>query len=63
MSERNGAINAVAEKFKETSLASNGKKFKVINAEIQVWNSVMTYGSKESMGESTKLFTLDEKIL
>lgn len=63
MSERNGAINAVAEKFKETSLASNGKKFKVINAEVQVWNSVMTYGSKESMGESTKLFTLDEKIL
>ena len=38
MSERNGAINAVAEKFKETSLASNGKKFKIINAEV--WNSV-----------------------
>ena len=61
MSERNGAINAVAEKFKETSLASNGKKFKITNTEV--WNSVMTYGSKESMGESTKLFTLDEKIL
>ncbi|KAL7518609.1 hypothetical protein ACHAWX_003421, partial [Stephanocyclus meneghinianus] len=60
LSERNGAINAVAEKFKGTCLNGSGKNMEV--TDLQVWTSVMTYGFGESMGESTKIFTLDEKL-
>jgi type I site-specific restriction endonuclease len=60
LSERNGAINAVAEKFRDASLSVNGKNAKI--TDLNVWTSVMTYGSGESMGECTKLFTLEEKL-
>lgn len=60
MSERNGAINAIAEKFKDRSLQSIGKKLKVID--MMVWMSLITYGLGDSMGPSTKLFTVDGKI-
>jgi protein-arginine kinase activator protein McsA len=58
LSERNGAINAVAEKFKSESI--NMKEKKIID--LQVWQSVMTYGAGDTMGDSTKLFTLEQKL-
>eukprot|EP00804_Cyclotella_cryptica_P025558 CCRYP_002821-RD/>CCRYP_002821-RD protein AED:0.06 eAED:0.06 QI:49/1/1/1/1/1/7/146/1058 len=60
LSERNGAINAVAEKFKDACISMRGKNGQV--SDFDVWTSIMTYGSGESMGESTRLFTLDEKL-
>ncbi len=60
LSERNGAINAIAEKFKKESLITQGKKIKI--TDLHVWTSVMAYGGAESMGESTKLFSIQEKL-
>ncbi|KAL7536603.1 hypothetical protein ACHAXR_008142 [Thalassiosira sp. AJA248-18] len=60
LSERNGAINAVAEKFMSESLTMTGKKMEI--TDLQMWTSVMTYGAGENMGDSTKLFTLGEKL-
>ncbi len=60
LSERNGAINAIAEKFKKESLKVQGNKTKI--TDLHVWMSVMAYGVAESMGGSTKLFTIEEKL-
>eukprot|EP00978_Attheya_sp_CCMP212_P016587 scaffold43631_cov45-Attheya_sp.AAC.2 len=61
LSERNGAINAIAEKFAEVCLKTRGKKVTGVSDAL-VWTSVMTYGAGESMGEWTKLFTLEQKL-
>lgn len=60
LSERNGAINAVAEKFKSESLSIQGSRREI--TDLQVWTSVMTYGAGDTMGDCTKLFTLEEKL-
>jgi len=60
LSERNGAINAIAEKFRKESIKTKGTKAEIID--LEVWMSVLAYGSPESIGESTKLFTVKEKI-
>lgn len=60
LSERNGAINAVAEKFKSECLKINGERAEI--TDLHVWTSVMTYGAGDTMGESTRLFTLEEKL-
>ena len=60
LSERNGAINAIAEKFKEASM--NVGKEKVVIKDPLLWLSLITYGSVGTVGEATKLFTLDEKL-
>lgn len=60
LSERNGAINAIAEKFKQDSMKRKGKTMEIID--LEVWESVMAYGSVGSIGESTKLFTVENKI-
>jgi hypothetical protein len=60
LSERNGAINAIAEKFKDVSLDISSKRTKVIDPRI--WMSVLTYGAGDTIGDSTKMFTLDEKL-
>jgi hypothetical protein len=58
LSERNGAINAIAEKFIEASLNVEQKSVR----DMLVWVSLLTYGSGESMGSATKLFTLEGKL-
>ena len=58
LSERNGAINAIAEKFVETSLNLKQQSVK----DMLVWMSLLTYGSGEAMGSATKLFTLEGKL-
>ena len=60
LSERNGAINAIAEKFKEDSLVIGKKRVEIKDALL--WLSLETYGSGEAMGESTQLFTLERKL-
>jgi hypothetical protein len=60
LSERNGAINAIAEKFKTESTMTKGKTIEI--TDLQVWMSVMAYGAGDTMGESTKFFTLEEKL-
>ncbi len=60
LSERNGAINAIAEKFKQSCLQFVDKQINVKNP--LVWMSVMTYGSNQTMGNFTKLFCLEEKL-
>lgn len=59
LSERNGAINAVAEKFKIASLSVKGEEITI--TDLPIWSSVMTYGAGETMGDCTKLFTMDQK--
>ncbi len=62
LSERNGAINAVAEKFKEVSIKVLDK-MKVEICDPLVWLSLLTYGAGgDTMGECTKMFTLEEKL-
>jgi hypothetical protein len=60
LSERNGAINAVADKFKIASLDINGEDISI--TDLSVWSSVMTYGAGENMGDCTKLFTMEAKL-
>ena len=62
LSERNGAINAVAEKFQKDSLVMTGSSPTIKVKDLHVWLSLMAYGVGDSMGESTKLFTKDYKI-
>ena len=61
LSERNGAINAIADKFKDTALDTSSKKHIKIK-DPRIWLSVLTYGTGETMGKSTKRFTLEEKL-
>jgi len=55
LSERNGAIDAIAEKF--ASLCIKGRNV----VDIAMWSSILTFGSAGAMGENTKLFLLEEK--
>lgn len=61
LSERNGAINAVAEKFKDSSLdIVSSKSTKIKN--LRIWTSLLTFGAGDTIGKSTKLFTLEGKL-
>lgn len=66
LSERNGAINAIAEKFCDVTLGKvkkqkgKGPFYEVVD--MQVWLSLITYGAADSMGLATKLFTIEEKL-
>mmetsp|Transcript_3537 Transcript_3537/g.4813 ORF Transcript_3537/g.4813 Transcript_3537/m.4813 type:complete len:625 (+) Transcript_3537:693-2567(+) len=61
LSERNGAIDAIAEKFKEASIKGISKG-KVEIKDPLVWLSLLTYGASNAMGACTKMFTLEEKL-
>ena len=61
MSERNGAIDAIAEKFARDCLVVNaGRPPKI--SDLHLWNCIMTYGASSSVGPSTELFTLEAKL-
>jgi len=64
-SERNDAIDAIAEKFADVCVkrnSSNSAKQVAKVRNILLWTSLMSFGSSGSMGSSTKLFTLKEKL-
>jgi broad-specificity NMP kinase len=62
LSERNGAIDAIAEKFASNCLVLDSKHRIRSISDVPLWLSVMTYGSA-SVGSYTKMFTLKEKMM
>ena len=60
LSERNGAIDAIAEKMASLCTVTRGKVTKI--TDLMFWKEVMTFGSAEAIGSYTKMFLLDEKI-
>jgi hypothetical protein len=62
LSERNGAIDAIAQKIADDCLTKRGKNKYYEVANVRLWNKVLAFGSQGSMGESAKLFTFSEKL-
>jgi hypothetical protein len=62
LSERNGAIDAIADKFADDCVERNRRSEVGKVTHLLLWNSLMSFGSSGSMGSSTKLFTLGEKL-
>jgi hypothetical protein len=61
LSERNGAIDAVAEKFLSSCFKiKNGKLKKLVD--VEMWLNILTFGSAEAMGPHTKEFSLENKL-
>jgi hypothetical protein len=60
LSERNGAIDAIAEKYAKGCLSRQNLESKFEIYDRNLWESILTFGSP-SMGSSTKLFTLSCK--
>ena len=60
MSERNGAINAVAEKFASECIEMNEKERSI--KDLNLWMQILTFGSSDTVGSCTKAFFLDEKL-
>jgi AAA domain len=58
LSERNGAIDAIGEKYSRNCWKEGSKKS---ISDFELWKSVLTFGSN-GIGEYTKLFTLPEKV-
>jgi uncharacterized C2H2 Zn-finger protein len=61
LSERNGAIEAIAEKIADDCLdfSRSNKDPRVID--VGLWMNVLAFGSAGGMGESTKRFTVEQK--
>ena len=60
LSERNGAIDAIAEKFASLCTKTTRKTTKV--TDLSMWMKIMTFGSLEAMGKHAKLFLIDTKV-
>jgi hypothetical protein len=61
MSERNGAIDAIAEKFAELCIGTSpGRQPRI--TDLNLWNMIMTFGAASTVGPSTELFTLEAKL-
>jgi AAA domain len=61
LSERNGAIDAIAEKFAQVSLRKKRDGIHDV-IDIPMWNNLVVFGSKRSMGISSMLFSEEEKL-
>jgi len=59
--ERNNCLDALATKFKQEAFRVN-EDMRTEIFDREAWLSVIAYGSARNMGESTKLFTVAEKI-
>ena len=60
LSERNGAIDAIAEKLVSLCITVRGDVKKI--KDLQFWQNIMTYGSTDAIGRFTKMFLLEEEI-
>jgi len=60
LSERNGAIDAIAEKFASNCMLLHADKFMGFT-DFALWMNVLTFGAS-SVGKYTKMFTLEEKM-
>jgi hypothetical protein len=61
LSERNGAIEAIADKIAGDCLDLKGLKGDPRVIDVSLWMNVLAFGSAGGMGESTKRFTLVQK--
>jgi hypothetical protein len=60
LSERNGAIDAIADKLARDSMSKPLSKRATVK-DFLLWNSVIAFGSN-SMGSYTELFTMEKKL-
>ena len=61
MSERYGAVDAIAEKFASVSLMKDDKGVVKEIIDVPMWFNVLCFGSA-GMGGFTKMFTREEKL-
>jgi hypothetical protein len=61
LSERNGAIEAIADKIAGDCLDFSRSKKDPRLVDVSLWMSVLAFGSVGGMGESTKRFTEKQK--
>jgi hypothetical protein len=57
LSERNGAIDAIAEKFASLCIKTSRTDTRVVD--MSMWKDI-AIGSKEAMGEHAKKFLIEE---
>jgi hypothetical protein len=60
MSERNGAVDAIAEKLARDCINDMQKKSRTVK-DFVLWKEVIAFGSA-GMGSSSRLFTVEEKL-
>ena len=61
LSERNGAIDAIAEKFIDRCVRKRCNGLHDIKDPV-MWTNILVVGSSGSMGKSAKFFTVEEKL-
>jgi phage FluMu protein Com len=61
LSERNGAIDAIAEKFVDRCVKKRRNGLHEIK-DLAMWTNLLVVGSSGSIGKSAKLFTVEEKL-
>lgn len=62
LSERNGAIDAIADKLAGDCLAFSGSIEDPRVIDVSLWMNVLAFGSAGGMGKSTKHFTVEQKM-
>jgi hypothetical protein len=62
LSERNGAVDAIADKFADDCVVRDPQNEPMSVKNVSLWKCLMAFGSAEGMGSSSKLFTLEEKL-
>jgi hypothetical protein len=61
LSERNGAIDAIADKFLSSCFdKKNGKLSKLVD--MNMWMNILTFGAPEAIGTNTKEFLVPQKM-
>jgi hypothetical protein len=63
LSERNGAIDAIADKFLSSCFDKdkrNGKLLKLVD--VNMWMNILTFGAPEGIGTNTKEFLVPQKM-
>jgi hypothetical protein len=62
LSERNGAVDAIADKFADDCVVRNPHSEPKSVKNVSLWKCLMTFGSVGGVGSSSKLFTLEAKL-
>lgn len=60
LSERNGAVDAIAEKMASDCIKSPRTSGQLVK-DFGLWRKILAYGSSD-MGESSRLFSLEQKL-
>jgi hypothetical protein len=62
LSERNGAVDAIADKFADDCVVRDLQNEPKSVKNVSLWKCLMCFGSAGGMGSSSKLFTLEAKL-